>query len=351
LPIKVGQTMAQKAGLETTIAEAIRAKGFEVHLAIGCSGYRVDIGIVNPEKRSEYLLGILLDGDGYNAAHTARDREIVQTGALRALGWKLHRVWSTDWWEKKEVVILGIVKAIEAAKMLEVKPLPMSETPKELPKEIVTEAPRFEGVLNNAALPNLTLKKPEVSIIYEVCLLEKVKDASVDVFFFSQTRLLLQKQIAQVLELESPISKNLLYSRVLNAWGIGRAGGRIARHLDGLVVELNIRQSRQREQIFLWKETQHSNLYELFRIAGNEAEKRAAEDLPPEEIANGSRHILKQQLSLPKEDLVRECARLFGYARLGIKVEAAMHRGIEEALERGVIEARGSRMVYREGLK
>ena len=84
-------------GLETAIADAISAKGFTVHQSVGCSGYRIDLAVVHPTKPEEYVLGIICDGQAYGAAHTARDREIVQPGVLESLGWKLHRVWSAAW--------------------------------------------------------------------------------------------------------------------------------------------------------------------------------------------------------------------------------------------------------------
>ena len=56
---------------------------------------------------------------------------------------------------------------------------------------------------------------------------------------------------------------------------------------------------------------------------------RKAEEIPPQEIANAAEWILQRQISLPKEDLVRETARLFGIQRMGNKVISSMESGIE----------------------
>jgi hypothetical protein len=69
-------------------------------------------------------------------------------------------------------------------------------------------------------------------------------------------------------------------------------------------------------------------------IAG---QKRDAEDIPAEEIANGVKEILTHQISLPKDDLVREASKLFGFARSGTNVENAMKKGIVKAVERGLV--------------
>ena len=37
------------------------------------------------------------DGEEYVSARTARDREALRPDILKSMGWKLYRVWSTQW--------------------------------------------------------------------------------------------------------------------------------------------------------------------------------------------------------------------------------------------------------------
>ena len=60
-----------------------------------------------------------------------------------------------------------------------------------------------------------------------------------------------------------------------------------------------------------------------------------AEDISAEELSVAFKEILEQQFSLPKEDLAKETARLFGCGRSGEKESTAMNRGIEIAIQRG----------------
>jgi hypothetical protein len=44
---------------------------------------------------------------------------------------------------------------------------------------------------------------------------------------------------------------------------------------------------------------------------------------------------LKEQISLSKEDLIKETARLFGFSKVGNNVDVAMRRGMQVAIENG----------------
>ncbi len=72
--------------------------------------------------------------------------------------------------------------------------------------------------------------------------------------------------------------------------------------------------------------------------------RRDAEDICDEEIANGTALILKQNISLPAEDLVRETARLFGFKQLGSKVKNRMETGLALLIESGRCSEEGGRV-------
>lgn len=73
-----------------------------MHHQVGCSGYRIDLAAVDPDAPGRYLLGIECDGATYHRAATVRDRDKLRQLILEGLGWKLHRIWSTDWWHDSD---------------------------------------------------------------------------------------------------------------------------------------------------------------------------------------------------------------------------------------------------------
>jgi transcription elongation GreA/GreB family factor/very-short-patch-repair endonuclease len=82
---------------EIYVMNQIRAMGFQPVPQVGVAGYFIDIGVKHPEWPHGYVLGVECDGANYHSAKSARDRDRLRQEVLEGLGWRLHRIWSTDW--------------------------------------------------------------------------------------------------------------------------------------------------------------------------------------------------------------------------------------------------------------
>jgi superfamily I DNA and/or RNA helicase len=99
--------------LEQQVMTALQDLGYTVRSQIGCSNYRIDLGIVHPKQQNKFILGIECDGAMYHSAQTARERDRLRQQILENLGWKIHRIWSRDWWKNKNNEIQKIKKRLE----------------------------------------------------------------------------------------------------------------------------------------------------------------------------------------------------------------------------------------------
>jgi very-short-patch-repair endonuclease len=81
---------------EQDVGEELQRRGLTVHRQVGCGGYLIDLAITD-NASGKYLLGVECDGATYHSAATARDRDRLRQAVLEGLGWRLVRVWSTDW--------------------------------------------------------------------------------------------------------------------------------------------------------------------------------------------------------------------------------------------------------------
>jgi len=324
IPILTGSQLIRQKSLVDIIADKIREHGFQVNTNIGCSGYRMDIVIVNPEKTSEYILGILCDGANYKAAKTVRDREIIQQEVLKTLGWKIYRVWTMDWWENQAKVMEGILNAITTSKS-------------QVMDDNVAKSELLPPHNQNAEWfrESLALNKYVSPVESKYCIYCESTDLKIVEFpseeFLNPTKSsIVLAQIMQVVNVEGPISRDQLCRKVLFSWGLSHIGSRINRYFGQLLMELNLESTVSGDKSFIWKPQQVPSKYMSYRL--NDLN---AEDISAEELSVAVKEILEQQISLTKEDLAREMARLFGFKRAGEKVSTAMNRGIEMAIQRG----------------
>ncbi|MBI5532343.1 MAG: DUF4011 domain-containing protein [Deltaproteobacteria bacterium] len=100
---------------EREIAQALTGLGHRVDSQVGCGGYRIDLAVAHPTEPGVYVLGVECDGPNYHAAKTARDRDRLRGQVLESLGWRMLRVWSSDWLFDPQAQIERINKAIEEA--------------------------------------------------------------------------------------------------------------------------------------------------------------------------------------------------------------------------------------------
>lgn len=106
----------QKKNLIEAISNYLTNNELEVKTNIGTSDYRLDIGIVDPENKDQYVLGILIDGENYIKTQTTNDRELLIPSVLESLGWNIYRIWTLDWIKNKEQIVAEIKLLIQTKK-------------------------------------------------------------------------------------------------------------------------------------------------------------------------------------------------------------------------------------------
>jgi very-short-patch-repair endonuclease len=94
IPTEQGECESE---FEEWVLQVLRAHGYQAVPQVGVCGYRIDIAVRHPEKPSTYLCGVECDGATYHSARSVRERDRLRQEILEKYGWKLYRIWSTDW--------------------------------------------------------------------------------------------------------------------------------------------------------------------------------------------------------------------------------------------------------------
>ena len=97
---------------EEQVVEFLENEGYEIECQYGAGKFRLDIVV---KERGKNLLAIECDGAGYHSSLVARTRDRARQRIFEKLGWRFHRVWSTNWWffeqQEKEAIIAAINSA------------------------------------------------------------------------------------------------------------------------------------------------------------------------------------------------------------------------------------------------
>lgn len=107
---------------EADVHDALAAKGLRLLAQYGASRYRIDLVAQHPGEPGRFVLAIECDGASYHSSPTARDRDRLRQQHLEALGWRFHRIWSTDWFLRREDEIERTLTAFQSALRFSEKP-------------------------------------------------------------------------------------------------------------------------------------------------------------------------------------------------------------------------------------
>jgi very-short-patch-repair endonuclease len=110
-----GQMAFPENTFEADVKNALQSKGIELIPQYGVSRYRIDFVAKHPKRPGRLVLAVECDGASYHSAYTARDRDRLRQQHLEALGWRFHRIWSTDWFMRRDQEIDRAVAAFKAA--------------------------------------------------------------------------------------------------------------------------------------------------------------------------------------------------------------------------------------------
>ena len=320
---------------EKDVAEALANTGWEVHTQIGCSGYRIDLAVVNPNAPGSYLLGIECDGANYHSAKTARDRDRLREEVLRGLGWRIARVWSTDWWNDPRRETQKLQGALEVA-LAEWRTNPvLPQEPERMQEEEVSRSSLPEPGLIAKGPVAPSLGEPSLHIYISVDLGRK--RGSREAFYKSGALTRLREELERIVQGEWPVHYESACRRIAALWEIQRVTRPVRERFKQLLPQCQTIVKRDSGgEPFLWPRDEAPENYTEFRINGELPDTvRKSEEIAIEEYANGAFHILNGHIAMPAAALAKETATLFGFQRVGDSMSKRLHSSIDLLVESG----------------
>jgi very-short-patch-repair endonuclease len=314
---------------EEQVLRQLTALGHKVHAQVGSAGFFLDLAVVDPVNPGRYLLGIECDGALYHNARSARDRDRLRQSVLEGLGWRIHRIWSTDWFHNPEEELRKVVQAIETARTVS----PQTAAPAQ--RTEVSERPVQP---RPSAVQPLS---PNRSTTPYECAQVRFRLGDVDMHLVNRSQL--ADLLAQVVNVESPVNRTEAVRRILSAAGIQRLGNRIQQAFDEAVrLGVSRRLFTQRQE-FLWgpamKQPPVRDRSEL------PAASRKLEFVAPEEIRRAILIVVEESYGIIPAEVPNAVCRLFGFSRVTDEMTAAVEPHRDALIREGYLVVQGVNLV------
>jgi very-short-patch-repair endonuclease len=315
---------------EESVANFLIGRGYAVHGQVGMAGFYIDLGVLSDKNATRYLLGVECDGATYHSSRSARDRDRIRQAILESRGWRIHRIWSSDWFNRRSAEEHRLLDALHRT---QAAPPPEPLQPPTIPTlEHASALPAKEF---GAQVQRVTIPYTEATFrVNSSAMPHEAQQQAVDA-------------VRRIIEIEAPIHEDEVGRRLATVWGLERAGSRIQETASRALQLLARRREVQSNGLF-WRAMNSGPVVARDRSNTQSSTLRRADHLPPAEIAVTAEGIVRESIAVPMDQLVVEVARRLGFQRTGPELQAAILASIRAALgETFLQEADGTVMLVK----
>jgi len=327
----VTNTNEETNDFEDSIATALRDRGLIVDEQVGASEYRIDLAIRDSRDKNRYIMAVECDGATYHHTKTARDRDVLRQEVLRSQGWKIYRVWSTDWFRDSAKELKGILLALEAAMA---SPSKDSVQAAPIKKDAnLTEDINIREKIKEPISTRTRQHKPGRAYRKFSTNRHRWSNELMDSTKVTQ----LVNTITSIVYTETPIHVDFIMERLKEVYGVGRAGSNIQKNVDYATKRAIQWSSLKKRGKFIYKNESATN---GFRVPYEDIIRDLAH-IPPEEIENAILYLIEDQFGFSRELLPKAILEVFGIGSNRGEPLRLIESAVDRLLDEGRLKLNG----------
>ena len=308
------------SAFEEDVADVIKSFGYLADPQVGSAGFRIDIGVRHPDRPGQYLAAVECDGATYHSALWARERDRLRQGVLEGMGWRFHRIWSTDWYYNRAREVEKLRDALEAARSRAEEGIRVKGANAEAPPDPAEAQDEPEAMpAEDEAIPEIMAPKAPAYVRADF-----FRSKEEEIHEVSTGKLL--KLVVEIVRAEGPMHQDEITKRVASAYSYKRSGRRVNEAVDravGLATSPNGPLERDGAFVFTEAQAESPPVRDRSKESGGVVK---ADCLPPMEILEARRQILHQSGEMPMDEMVRAVARMMGFRRVGPDLSNVIER-------------------------
>lgn len=317
-----------------SVAQFLENKGYKVKRNIGTSDYMVDMAIEHPEIEGAYIAGIECDGDSYQMARTVRDRDHLRIAVMERMGWKMYRVWSTEWIQNEQVSKQKLIEFITDA----LKNYSVFEAIEKNAGDIKIET---EEITSKTVAQSINHNNP-----YNLDRYLEGHWWDVKAFRAYDNESQIADRLHEVIRAEQPIHLELLYKRMAGCFGNEKVTAPIRNTVDYVLKRKMSDEIKVDRDSFIT--LSDFTVVKVRRsLAGSP--DRNIEHISMKEIEGAMKLVLVGVFGVEIPALILETARIFGFEKTGAKIRQRMLEAIKSLEKQGVVRVSDERVQLLEG--
>ena len=298
LAVKSGAgTGAKGAGIGKYIAAELSSYGYECRYDVGASDFKIDVAVVNPKNRHEFILAILCDATD---AFSVKDRNVLQIQSLKRANWNVLRINCVNYYNNPKREIKRIKETLDRLTGTEKKG-----------KGFMRYAVKYKAVAASGGEAAAFVTGGE-------------HDAEITA------------RLKEIVATEEPISRGFLKTRCLQTFGILKSGARIEARLDALIDSCAFKKERAAGTEYYYK-NDRAIAQGKFRVENEPCFRRNEEDFTAIETLALIRAALEEKVSLYFDELTSLVAGVYRIRRPSERFAAFLRDCVSYGEARGVL--------------
>lgn len=295
ISVKSDDLILNKQGIGRFIAEELSNYGYECRCDVGVSDFKIDVGVLDPVNKREFVLGVLCDG---TKQFSVKDRAVMQVQTLKRNNWNVYRLYSINFFNN----------------------------PKREIKKIKELLDKLTGEGRPAAI---NFRKPYRAAKTDV----KSCDANYVLCGANDAEVI--RAIKAVAAAEEPISSQFLMKRTLSCFGIPKYGVKLESKLRALIDKCGFESCEMLGNIYYFKTDKFSG-FDRYRVEEGGSLRSQESDYTPYDVISLIKGILLNRVSVYADELIPTVLKELKVPRASDKLNSFVYGCIDEGVKRGL---------------
>ncbi len=284
-----------KTGIGRYIAAELAPYGYECRTDVGVSDFKIDVAVVDPKNKHNFILAILCDG---TTDFSVKDRSVMQVQTLKRNNWNVIRLYSINFFNNPKREIKKI-------------------------KEYLDKLTSTQKVTANTYKKSYRFAKVEEAALEPAAILGGENDGEII------------KVIRAVVSAEEPISSQFLTKRVLSLFGITKYGTKLENKICSLASACSFKSVQMLGNTYYYKTDKYVG-YDRYRVESDTQVRTSDTDFTPFDVISLIKAILLDKVSMYADELTQSVVKQLGVPRASDKMTAFVNACIDEGVGAGL---------------